>query len=212
MKSDMFSPQRALAVTVVTLIALEVVIVVLSWLVPAIYPYSHVRPLLSPEGARYLVGNLVSAMSLPPLLWLVLSAMSWGVLSESGLLQTIALFVRRPHGHPFALRLSLYAAVAVMLISIIIVSLLTFAPGAILLSATGEIWGSSFLMGLIPLLALTAGVSAAAYGFFSSRFSSSSSLFYSMCHGLRSASPLIVLYVFAMQFLLSLLYALGIVG
>ena len=172
----MFSPQRALAVTVVTLIALEVVIVVLSWLVPAIYPYSHVRPLLSPEGARFLVGSLVSAMSLPPLLWLVLSAMSWGLLSESGLLQTIALFVRRPHGHPFALRLSLYAAVAVTLISIIIVSLLTFAPGAILLSATGEIWGSSFLMGLIPLLALTAGVSAAAYGFFSSRFSSSSSL------------------------------------
>ena len=212
MKSDMFSPQRALAVTVVTLIALEVVIVVLSWLVPAIYPYSHVRPLLSPEGARFLVGSLVSAMSLPPLLWLVLSAMSWGVLSESGLLQTIVLFVRRPHGHPFALRLSLYAAVAVTLISIIIVSLLTFAPGAILLSATGEIWGSSFLMGLIPLLALTAGVSAAAYGFFSSRFSSSSSLLYAMCHGLRSASPLIVLYVFAMQFLLSLLYALGIVG
>ena len=70
----------------------------------------------------------------------------------------------------------------------------------------------SFLMGLIPLLALTAGVSAAAYGFFSSRFSSSSSLLYAMCHGLRSASPLIVLYVFAMQFLLSLLYALGIVG
>ena len=212
MKSDMFSPQRALAVTVVTLIALEVVIVVLSWLVPAIYPYSHVRPLLSPEGARFLVGSLVSAMSLPPLLWLVLSAMSWGLLSESGLLQTIALFVRRPHGHPFALRLSLYAAVAVTLISIIIVSLLTFAPGAILLSATGEIWGSSSLMGLIPLLALTAGVSAAAYGFFSSRFSCSSSLLYSMCHGLRSASPLIVLYVFAMQFLLSLLYALGIVG
>ena len=209
MKSDMFSPQRALAVTVVTLIALEVVIVVLSWLVPAIYPYSHVRPLLSPEGARFLVGSLVSAMSLPPLLWL---AMSWGLLSESGLLQTIVLFVRRPHGHPFALRLSLSAAVAVMLISIIIVSLLTFAPGAILLSATGEIWGSSFLMGLIPLLALTAGVSAAAYGFFSSRFSSSSSLLYSMCYGLRSASPLIVLYVFAMQFLLSLLYALGIVG
>lgn len=76
MKSDMFSPQRALAVTVVTLIALEVVIVVLSWLVPAIYPYSHVRPLLSPEGARFLVGSLVSAMSLPPLLWLVLSATS----------------------------------------------------------------------------------------------------------------------------------------
>ena len=78
MKSDMFSPQRPLAVTVVTLIALEVVIVVLSWLVPAIYPYSQVRPLLSPEGARFLVGSLVSAMSLPPLLWLVLSAMSWG--------------------------------------------------------------------------------------------------------------------------------------
>lgn len=209
MKSDKFSPRRALAVTVVVLTALEAVIVFLSWLVPAIYPYSHVRPLLSPEGARFLVGSLVSAMSVPPLMWLVLCAMSWGVLFESGLLQAIALFVRRPHGHPFALRLSLYAAVAVTLISITIVGLLTFAPGSILLSATGEIQGSSFLVGLIPLLALTAGVSAVVYGFLSSRFSCSSCLFGAMSRGLRSASPLIVLYVFAMQFLLSLLYALG---
>lgn len=212
MKSERIPMRRALAVTVMVLTALEAATVVVSWLVPAIYPYSHVRPLLSPEGARFLVGSLVSAMSVPPLLWLVMCAMSWGVLSESGLLQAIVLFARRPHGHPFIIRLSLYAAAAVFLIFVAIVSLLTFAPGAILLSATGEIRGSSFLMGLIPLLALAVGFSAAAYGFFSSRFSSSSSLFGAMCHGLCSASPLIVLYVFVMQLLLSLLYAFGYSG
>lgn len=210
MKSDRLSTHHIIAYTVVSLTALEIVIVIVSWLVPAIYPYSDMRPLLSSEGVRFLVGRLLSGMSLPPLLWIILSAMSWGLLRASGLLESVMSLMRGHSAPPFAIRLSLYAAAAVVVVALIVIGMMTLAPGAILLSATGGIWASSFLYGLIPVIALTVAVAAAAYGSFSSRLSGATSFLDAMTAGLRSASPLIVLYVFMMQFLISLLYVLGI--
>ncbi|MGM9713340.1 MAG: hypothetical protein ACI3Y5_04380 [Prevotella sp.] len=210
MKSDRLFSRHIIALTVVVLTALQIVIIIVSWLVPAIYPYSDMRPLLSSEGIRFLVGRLLSEMSLPPLLWIILSAMSWGLLRGSGLLETVTSLVRSHSAPPFAIRLSLYAAAAVAVAAIIVVGLMTLAPGAILLSATGGIWASSFLYGLIPLIALTVAVAASAYGSFSARFSGVLSFLDAMTAGLRSASPLIVLYVFIMQFVMSLLYVFGI--
>lgn len=181
----------------VALIVAEVLLVLLSWLLSATLT-EGVRSLLSDDGTRWFVGQFVYLLLTPQLAWLLLLAMAGGCLWRSGLCRpSVASYQRK-----YALRIS----VMVLLVIISGVVLLLIAPQGVLLSATGRLWPSPFSRALIPLLSAILVIISACYGLLIRSFTALSDVFQSMVWGLQQAAPLILLYVFVIQFYESCCY------
>lgn len=181
----------------VALIIAEVLLVLLSWLLSATLT-EGVRSLLSSDGTRWLVGQFVYLLLTPQLVWLLLLAMAGGCLWRSELCRpSVASYQRK-----YALRIS----VMVLLVIIAGVALLLITPQGVLLSATGRMWPSPFSRALIPLLSATVVIMSACYGLLIRSFTSLSDVFQSMVWGLQQAAPLMLIYVFVIQFYESCCY------
>mgnify|MGYP002623019307 CR=1 FL=1 len=151
------------------------------------------RSLLSSEGIRFFLGGFVDAMRKPLLVWILLLAMAWGAVRESGLRQLFVPAQRK--GMP--LRLTLL--VASVLTFAVLIALLTALPHAVLLSATGRLWPSPFSRALVPLVALWLIVTAVAHGILSRRFLSFTDVCKALSSGIASSASLMLLYVLAVQ-------------
>lgn len=190
------SPTSRLAKAVAVLALAEVLLVLLSWFLSATQ-VGEVRSLLSSEGIRWFFAHFVDWLGRPLLVWIVLLSMAAGVLRRSGLLS------RRPVGRRrLALRVTLMVAVAY----IAILLLLTALPHALLLSAMGSLCHSPFSRAFVALVAFGIVICCMAYGFASRTFTSFADVCQSMVDGLNKSAPLVVVYVFAMQFYESLCY------
>ena len=198
-----------------TLIAAQLLLILVSWIWSAAMPMSGVRSMLSSEGIRWFLGHFAHMLATPLLMWLLLLAMSWGVLRDSGLLQLFA--ARRDHvrGTQTAIRLRSYRQRrAVMLTAlfllfyIAVVLLLTVVPHAVLLSATGSLWPSPFSASLVPVIAFGILLCSIVFGVVAGRYESLQGVYCSLLSGIRSAAPLLLFYVLFMQFYESLCYVL----
>lgn len=185
-----------LSKVILALALAEVVLVLLSWLLSATQ-VAEVRSLLSSEGIRWFFAHFVDWLSKPLLVWLILLSMAGGSLWRSGLLSQ-ANTGRRGLGIRMAfLVLMLFAA---------IILLLTALPHALLLSATGSLWHSPFSRAIVALMAFGIIICSMAYGFTVRTFTSFADVCQSFIDGLGKASPLLLLYIFGMQFYESLCY------
>ena len=183
----------------------QLLLVLLSWFLAATTGTDgSVRSLLSPEGMRFFFGSFVDMLLAPPLAWLLLAAMAWGCLRQSGLLHCFK--QPSPQRHHRALLLLLTAVAAVYAG---VVALLAAAPHAVLLSATGGLFPSPFSRALVPLLAFGVVLLASVYGFATRRFASPAQLWQSLAAGVAAASPLFPLYVLAAQLAASLHFVFG---
>ena len=64
-----------------------VMVVILSWILGALFPESGIRTMLSGEAIRWLCSHFVEFCSSPLLVWLLLLAMSAGVFRCSGIFE-----------------------------------------------------------------------------------------------------------------------------
>ena len=172
---------RWLVTAVVLLLVLQVALIFVSWFLSATM-VPHVRPLLSAEAIRWFCANVTRHLGSPPLVWLLLGAMSWGCLSRSQLLHARS---------ALAVKMALSAA----LLCLAIVLLLTCVPGAILLSAMGHLWPSPFTDALVPISAAIIVLVSTVYGFFAHTFTSLSDVIHSVCTGIEKSAPLLLLCV-----------------
>lgn len=179
------------------LIAAELLLVLLSWLLSAM-DTDGVRSLLSSEGLRWTFGQFTAILLKPQLIWLLLLAMAGGCLWRSNMFWPS----RSPFRSVFALRVSL----VVLLVMMAGVALLLMLPHSDLLSATGLLWPSPFSRALVPVVACLVIVSSMCYGLLTRSFTSITDVFASLSWGIQQAAPLFVLYVFAVQFYASCRY------
>ena len=185
-----------LAKVVSALALAEVLLVLLSWFLSATQA-AEVRSLLSSEGIRWFFAHFVDWLSRPLLVWIVLLSMAGGVLRRSGLLS--------PKGagrHRLALRTTIF----VLIVYTGIILLLTAMPHALLLSAMGSLWQSPFSRAFIALIAFGMIICSMAYGYTIRTFTSFADVCQSLVDGLGKSAPLVVIYVFVMQFYESLRY------
>lgn len=194
MKTDRF-----LSLLVGVLIAAQIALVLASWLLSATSAGS-VRSLLSAEGVRWFCGSFSAMLASPLLACLLLLSMAWGCAVGSGLTRIAAGPSRGRQ------RMALRLALVVALLWLVVLALLAFMPRAVLLSATGHLWPSPFSRALVPLLALGVILMAAAYGRTTRAFQSFADIVRSLVDGVARCAPLLVLYVFIIQFSESLRY------
>ena len=182
-----------------TLVVIQLLVMLVSWLLFAAFPMSGIRSLLSGEGLRWLMGNFSQTLATPLLVWLLLCAMAWGCLVRSGLLL-----------RPVNYRERRAKVMASLLLAVIVgvMLLLTAIPHAVLLSAVGGLWPSPFSSSLVPVAAFSTVLVSAFYGLVSGRLESIAAVYDAVLHGIRRGAPLLLFYVLITQIYESLRFIL----
>ena len=173
----------------VVLILAETLLVILSWLLSAMR-LSGVRSLLSGEGIRWFIGDFATVLASPLLLWLVLLPYRSSLITYRD-------------------RIAIRVSLAFLIIYLIIISLLTLMPHAILLSASGQLFPSAFSRSLVPLVAFGVCLVSVTFGYVSGRFRSLSDVLSALSFGIEKGAPLFILYILLIQFYQSLRFVFG---
>lgn len=156
----------AYGLAIALLVAAQVAVFVLSWLVNAVWPELRLRPLLSEEGTRWLFGHFVDNMLSPLLIWLLLCSCALSALDASGLPRALRR-VRQWSSMTYRERLALRSVLGECLAAVAVMLLLTVPSHAVLLNVSGGLFPSSFSASLVPaccLLALMAALTYAVVG------------------------------------------------
>ena len=69
----------------VILIALQLILILLSWILDASSSAPTVNSILSEEGTRWFIGHFTTFLANPVLIWLLLLSIAWGTYRESGI-------------------------------------------------------------------------------------------------------------------------------
>ncbi|MBP5338085.1 MAG: AbgT family transporter [Prevotella sp.] len=190
---------KAVAVIAALLLLAEALLILASWLLSA-SPNGRsfgggLGSLLSGQGVRWVAAHFVEGLQSPLLIWLLLAATAIGILRKSRLFSTPF-----PSFHALLTPITLLAAYTLIII------LLTALPHAVLLSATGHLWPSPFSEALVPIICLGIIIAAIGYGLANRTLTSFTAIVDAAADGLRNAAPLILIYILATQFYLSLHY------
>lgn len=186
------------------LMVAECVLVIMSWLLSATR-IEGVRSLLSSEGIRWFIGNFSSIIASPLLAWLLLVLIAGGSLQQSGVYARIV----AKDTASFRNRLALRVAGVFLALYVIVICLLTLLPHAILLSVKGHLFPSAFSHSIIPIVCFGVTLFSVVYGIVSGQKQKGEDAFDILSYGLRQGAPLIVLYIFAIQFYASLRFVFG---
>lgn len=197
---------RILAYCVLGLGIAQVVVIILSWIVSAVMYDSTVHSLLSTEGIRWFFGHFTDNLLNPLLVWMLLLAISIGCFVHSGLSQAL-LQACRHTPLSFRERLGLRFVLAESCLFILTVILLAFIPHAILLSATGDLFPSSFSNGLIPIIAFFLGFISISYGVTSGSLRTINNVSDSLTTGIISIRFWLLCYILLIELLCSIRFA-----
>jgi aminobenzoyl-glutamate transport protein len=192
-----------LALLAFVLVVAEVLLVILSWLLSATR-MEGVRSLLSSEGIRWFFGSFETIVASPPLVWLLLLLSAFGCIQKSG----SRIFMSRASffSSNFRDRLALRVAVVILVVYITTLALLTLAPHAILLSATGHLFPSAFSRSLVPAVAFGICLFSCTFGLVSGRLHSLADVLDALSSGIAHGAPLVIIYIFAIQLYASLCF------
>ena len=183
-------------VVVLVLLMAELLLVILSWLLSATR-MEGVRSLLSSEGVRWFFGSFTEMVASPLLVWLLLGLCAWGTLKQSGLLSVFS--VSSSVSYRYRDRIALRVALVFLAIYVAIIALLTLAPHAILLSATGSLFPSAFTRSLVPIVCFGICLVSLVFGLMSGRLRGLADTLDALSTGIAQGAPLIIIYLFAIQ-------------
>ena len=210
---------NGLGVVCLALFLSEALLFILSWLLSATR-MEGVRSLISSEGIRWFFGSWQTLFASPLLVWLLLCLIAWGCLRKSGLIKLFtfhsslftslsSLFTFHSSLFTYRDRLALRVSLVFLVIYLVILALLTLTPHAILLSATGHLFPSAFSRSLVPVIAFGVCLVSVTFGLVSGRLRSLADILDALSTGIAHGAPLIVVYLFAVQFFESFRFVFG---
>lgn len=176
----------------------QVAVMIVAWIVNATGVSPSTRSLLGPEGIRWFFGHFVDNMQTPLLVWILLISISFGSVIYSGFayaVNRVSRGMRLSYRERYALRL----VVLELLTFISFMLMLTVIPHAILLSATGDLFPSSFSASLIPVIAFVLCFISVSYGAVSGKIRSMSEVFRALTIGIVGALPIFLYYILLVQ-------------
>ena len=189
---------KILAYLSLSLLLVEVVMAVGSWIFAALNPESGIHSMLSSEGIRWAFGGFIRQMQSSVLVWLLLAGMAWGALRVSLFCHDLdSLWSRRKVALRYRQRVDLRFSIVTVLVYIAVISFFSFVPHAILLSVTGELFPSAFSEALVPIFCFGVILLSVEYGVMSGTFPDVPSVFDALVGGIRSIAPLLILYLLA---------------
>ena len=187
----------------VTLIALLLILILLSWILNASSSAPTVNSLLSEEGIRWFIGQFTKFLSTPALIWLLLLSIAWGTYRESGIGTAMQMMINGKKVS-YRQRFSFRVSMIICLFLVIVIILLIAVPHAILLSSTGTLFPSSFSAAIIPIIAFIITVVSVSFAIMVGKVKKVVAFMHTLAAGLADTLPLWVLYILFMQLYQSL--------
>lgn len=187
-----------------SLLLLQIMVVILSWMIKTIYPEFNGRSLLSGEGVRWFLGNFTNNVASNILVWIILIGLSWGAIRASNILQVF----KRSHTLSYRERLGFRVVLIEIMIWVIVIVLLSFIPHAAMLSITGQLFPSSFSKSIVPLIAFIALFSSITYGLIIGRLRKGNLIIEALSNGIKQIAPYIIIYIILVQLIYSIKFVL----
>ncbi len=187
-----------------SLLLLQIMVVILSWMIKTIYPEFNGRSLLSGEGVRWFLGNFTNNVASNILVWIILIGLSWGAIRASNILQIF----KRSHTLSYRERLGFRIVLIEIMIWFIVIVLLSFIPHAAMLSITGQLFPSSFSKSIVPLIAFIALFSSITYGLIIGRLRKGNLIIEALSNGIKQIAPYIIIYIILVQLIYSIKFVL----
>ena len=187
-----------------SLLLLQIMVVILSWMIKTIYPDFNGRSLLSGEGVRWFLGNFTNNVASNILVWIILIGLSWGAIRASNILQVF----KRSHTLSYRERLGFRVVLIEIMIWVIVIVLLSFIPHAAMLSITGQLFPSSFSKSIVPLIAFIALFSSITYGLIIRRLRKGNLIIEALSNGIKQIAPYIIIYIILVQLIYSIKFVL----
>ena len=187
-----------------SLLLLQIMVVILSWMIKTIYPEFNGRSLLSGEGVRWFLGNFTNNVASNILVWIILIGLSWGAIRASNILQVF----KRSHTLSYRERLGFRVVLIEIMIWFIVIALLSFIPHAAMLSITGQLFPSSFSKSIVPLIAFIALFSSITYGLIIGRLRKGNLIIEALSNGIKQIAPYIIIYIILVQLIYSIKFVL----
>ena len=187
-----------------SLLLLQIMVVILSWMIKTIYPEFNGRSLLSGEGVRWFLGNFTNNVASNILVWIILIGLSWGAIRASNILQVF----KRSHTLSYRERLGFRIVLIEIMIWFIVIVLLSFIPHAAMLSITGQLFPSSFSKSIVPLIAFIALFSSITYGLIIGRLRKGNLIIEALSNGIKQIAPYIIIYIILVQLIYSIKFVL----
>ena len=187
-----------------SLLLLQIMVVILSWMIKTIYPEFNGRSLLSGEGVRWFLGNFTNNVASNILVWIILIGLSWGAIRASNILQVF----KRSHTLSYRERLGFHVVLIEIMIWFTVIALLSFIPHAAMLSITGQLFPSSFSKSIVPLIAFIALFSSITYGLIIGRLRKGNLIIEALSNGIKQIAPYIIIYIILIQLIYSIKFVL----
>lgn len=197
-------PMKNKSIILLLLAALQVAMILGSWLYSAAMPDSPVRAILSDAGIRWFFGTFVANLSSPLLIYIILLDISLGSCLYSGLWRAFLTTI-----HTRKECVNLIPSLFVILAEIAVVLLLILPRHAILLSATGGLFPSSFSASLVPVIAFVLLSASITYGLFSGSLHNYIDAIHCCIRGGSNLKFIIAFYILAMQLYKMIMYVIG---
>lgn len=193
--------RRFCALLIVIVAAIEVLVVLGSWIITAVWPDIAMRSLFSADGLRWLFGQSTKALATDVLVWLIMMCVASGAVAYSRL---CSVFVK----HPLSYRqwVALRFVFVEVLAYVVMISLLTLVPHAALLSVTGLLFPSSFSTSVVPQLAILATICSLTYGWVCGTVRGLDGMLTMLSKGIEHLAPLFVLYILVAELYFTLLF------
>ena len=185
-----------ITIIICSLLLLQIMVVILSWMIKTIFPEFNGRSLLSGEGVRWFLGNFTKNVASNVLVWIILLGLSWGAIHSSKIIQVL----KYSHILSYKERLGLQIILIEIMVWFSGIVLLSFVPHATMLSITGELFSSSFSKSIIPLIAFIVLLNSISYGFIVGRFRKGSQIIEALSNGIKQITPYIIIYIILFNF------------
>lgn len=189
----------------VTLLVVQLLLLVASWVIAAALPTANVRSLLSGEGIRWFFGSFAENLSNQLLLYLVIGSIALSFFRTSGLLSVIKSHRLVSYRQRFAFQM----VVLELLLAVIVMMLLTMLPHAVLLSATGRLFPSSFSDSMMPIMAFLLSMVSVTYGVTSGKYGSVGDIIRGLVGGFTALPVILLLYVLGAELWFCFQYVFG---
>ncbi|MGN0281695.1 MAG: AbgT family transporter [Prevotella sp.] len=187
---------RIISYLCLVVIAVEIVAITGAWIASAVNPFGMFNNPLSGEGVRWMFRNMMLAMSSKYLVALLLLAISYGSMRDSGLWKSLFSKSRQTRASSqYRERMGQRLALFVTFIFLVIMALLTMLPEALLLSATGDIFPSPFSEAILPAVSIWITTTSILFGMVKGSFNTIPQVFNSFFNGISRCAPAIVLFL-----------------
>ena len=187
-----------------SLLLLQIMVVILSWMIKTIYPEFNGRSLLSGEGVRWFLGNFTNNVTSNILVWIILIGLSWGAIRSSNILQVF----KHSHTLSYRERLGFRVVLIEIMIWFTVIALLSFIPHAAMLSITGQLFPSSFSKSIVPLITFIALFSSITYGLIIGKLRKGNLIIEALSNGIKQIAPYIIIYIILVQLIYSIKFVL----